>query len=254
MIDIHPEHARAIIGRIELGLVLIGDDERVTWVNEYASELVGARPESLLGQPINALPLPYRRPTDGTQVKVDDTMIGITQRYDHPAGQDAILMTLERGHALVWMLNALASGVPATLAASGLLSTTATAHKLEAEVSRSRRYANPLSCIAVSTPGADDDTIATLARALRGQLRWVDQLGQWRRDVLLVILPETGEEAARALRDKIARSIRDLAQTERLVFSVGSATWQRGEKADQLALRAAGRRRARPQGERQHQQ
>ena len=62
------------------------------------------------------------------------------------------------------------------------------------------------------------------------------------------------EEAARALRDKIARSIRDLAQTERLVFSVGSATWQRGEKADQLALRAAGRRRARPQGERQHQQ
>ena len=33
-----------------------------------------------------------------------------------------------------------------------------------------------------------------VARLLKEQLRWVDLLGQWRDDTLLVVLPETGAE------------------------------------------------------------
>jgi PleD family two-component response regulator len=147
-------------------------------------------------------------------------------------------MTLDRGHALVWLLNALSSGVPATLAASGILSRSATAQRLEAEISRSRRYSNPLSCIVVAAGGASEEMMAVLARALKGQLRWVDQLGQWRDDTLLVVLPETDQTAARGLTDKVRRSIAALPPVNELPISIGCATWRRGEGAEQLVERA----------------
>lgn len=237
MIEIHPEHARAVLSEIALGLVLIDRDERVSWVNDYAAGLLGVEPASLLGRPIGELPLPYAPPGDGTQVQVDGAMIGISQCYDHPSGRGAILMTLDRGHALVWFLNALSSGVPATVAASGLLSHAAVSHRLEAEVSRSRRYSNPLSCIGVTAMGADAAAVAAIARSLKGQLRWVDQLGQWQDDVLLAVLPETDEQAARVLLQKLGDSLARVGAAAGVRLAVGSATWRRGESAEQFVAR-----------------
>ncbi len=238
MIDIHPEHARAVLGEIALGLILIDGEERVTWINDHAAELLGAEAASLVGQPVEELHVPYAAPGDGTQVQLDGAMIGISQRYDHPAGRGAILMILERGHALVWFLNALSSGVPATVAASGLLSRSAVTHRLEAEVSRSRRYANPLSCIGVTAADSGAAAVGAVARALKGQLRWVDQLGQWTDDVLLVVLPETDEAAVAVLVDKLRDSLAEVGAAEGARLAVGCATWRRGESAEQLVARA----------------
>lgn len=109
---------------------------------------------------------------DEPQVQVDGAMIGITQRYDHAAGDGSILIILDRRHALVWFLNALTTGVSGTVTDFGVLSRGAIINRLEAEVSRSRRYANPLSCITVQLAKEAEGTLAgEIARKVKGQLR-----------------------------------------------------------------------------------
>ena len=60
----------------------------------------------------------------------------------------------------MWLLNALTTGVSATVTDSGVLSRGAIINRLEAEVSRSRRYANPLSCITVQLAKEVEGTLA----------------------------------------------------------------------------------------------
>lgn len=239
MIEIHPEHARAVLETLAIGVVLVDRNQHVTWVNDYATTLLTLPAEELLGRPITELGLPYTPPgpgTDAVEVRIDGTMLGITQRYAHPGGNGSTLLLLDRGHALVWFLSTLAGGAPAPVAASGVLARAAIQHRLDAEISRSRRYANDLSCITVSYRGAGAaETLNGVARLLKEQLRWVDLLGQWRDDTLLVVLAETGLEAAERLRDKLTVL---LATPGSETVACGVATWRRGDNAERLVARA----------------
>lgn len=147
MVDLHPEQARAVLEHLSVGVILIDRNECVSWANAYASTLLGAHDDGLLGQHVTALPLPYS-PSQATdeepQICVEGTLVGITRRYDPPSGQGSVLMLLDRGHALVWFLSALSSGVAGNVAGFGVLSRGAISNRLEAEVSRSRRYAHSL--------------------------------------------------------------------------------------------------------------
>ena len=126
-------------------------------------------------------------------------------------------------------------------AASGVLSHGAIHNRLEPEVSRSRRYANPLSCIALRFIG---DTIKhhldVVAKRLKGQLRWVDLLGEYNEDSLLIVLPETTSEAAEALRAKLEFAVLEAlaCSSASVEVCLGCSAWQRGESAQQLVQRA----------------
>jgi hypothetical protein len=240
MIGIHPEHARAVLENLALGIVLVDRHERVSWANAHAASLLGLAAERLPGLHVSELPLPYCRPgagDDPLELRTEGALIGVTQRFEHPGGPGAVVTLLERGHALVWCLSALASGVPATVAASGVLARPGLSQRLEAEISRSRRYANQLSCIGarlLSVPGVE--RMAELARELKGQLRWVDVLGQWQDDALVVLLPETDMRAARVLLEKLAQNRRTTVGIADVAF--GLSTWQRGDTAEQFVWRA----------------
>lgn len=242
MIDIHPEHARTILAQLGVGVILVDRKEQVNWVNPYAANLLGVNPETLLGRSIDELALPYceLKPGDDLKVSADGALIGITQRYQQPLAEGALLMLFDRGHSLVWFLSALSSGLPGTIAASGIFTRATTVARLEAEVSRSRRYANPLSCITVSAPGANAPTVAEIARTLKGQLRWVDLLGQWSEDTLLVVLPETDEEATTGLAGKLEFAMKHDHAKRAPGLQVGQASWRRGDSAEQLVTRALG--------------
>ena len=244
MVDLHPEQARAVLDNLPVGVVLVDRNERVSWANAYASTLLETEVDGLLGQAVTSISLPYSPPNttdDEPQICVDGTMVGITQRYDHPSGGGSVVMVLERGHALVWFLSALSSGVSGSVAGFGVLSRGVISNRLEAEVSRSRRYANPLSCITVRFGGVQDHrALGEVARRVKGQLRWADQLGQWNADTLLVILPETDEKAASALRDKLASTVRAALDSTNDAVSaeLGVGSWLRGDNAEQLVCRA----------------
>lgn len=229
-----------MLGELALGMVIIDDEQRVTWVNELAARLLNTNAQELLGQPVHDLALPYQAPgeDDRAQLQVDGALIGITQRYRHMGGQGALLILFDRSHSLVQFLSAISSGVPGTVAASGVLERGAVMYRLETEVSRSRRYANPLSVITVTVQGADDSAMTEIARRLKGQMRWVDLIGQWHDDVLIIVLPETNAEATYTLAEKLWEVISGVPAANGLLMAVGWAAWQRGESASQMVSRS----------------
>lgn len=133
-------------------------------------------------------------------------------------------------------------------ALTGLPNERATSQALNQQVSRSRRYDNPLSVLLVRlAPPArgehSDATIQSLARLLRDRLRWVDQLGRWREDAFLAVLPETGETDARALADKIHAALEEVTAggdhpLSGVALSYGLACWTKGDDARTLLRRA----------------
>ena len=239
MIEIHPEHARAVLETLAIGVVLVDRDQRVNWVNDYTATLLKRPVEALLGRSMAELKLPYGPPEAGgepVEVRIDGAMLGITQRYDHAGGNGAVLLLLDRDHALMWFLNTLAGGVPGSVATSGVLARAAIQHRLDSEISRSRRYHNELSCITVHCQAvAAPARLAGVARLLKEQLRWVDLLGQWRDDTLLVVLPETTFDAADRLRAKLAAL---LAAPAVEAIACGVATWRKGDTPERMVARA----------------
>jgi len=243
MIDLHPEHARTVLAELPVGLVVIDQRERVSWLNPHALRLLDVSLDQALGRAVDALPIPYA-PADavGTDlaVRVRGPLLGVTQRYDHTTGHGAMVMLYERSHALVGYLATLDAGI----AASGALNHAALKTRLDAEISRSRRYANPLSCItlrlgsAAQSPGPD-----LLVRILKEQLRWVDLLGHWTDELLLVVLPETAEQAAAILTGKLRAAVPAAADDDDIDdnITIGYAAWRRGDNADRMVGRALAR-------------
>ena len=241
MVEIHPELARTVLDTLTVGVILLDHNECVSWLNSYAAHSLKADPSSFLGRHISELPVPYTPLTANgplSEARIDGAQLGLTQRYNYPGGRGALLLLLDRDH-VVWSAMTGSGGVPSSNSGRGALPRAALISRLQAEVSRSRRYENPLSCITVKfAAGATTPARDEVARSLKGQLRWVDLLGWWQPEVLLVILPETAALAASGLRDKLLAVLRREPGTDH--SCCGLATWERGDHAEQLVERALG--------------
>ncbi len=116
---------------------------------------------------------------------------------------------------------------------------------LVAQVTRSRRYHNPLSLVMVRIENGDeeapipDKVILGISHFLRERLRWADVIGRYTEIQFMLILPET--EYADAA--KLAETIRDEAgdivlpppnegMHPRLV--VGVSQWHKGQDTERL--------------------
>lgn len=116
---------------------------------------------------------------------------------------------------------------------------------LEPLVSRSRRYNNPLTVvhleITASSADACDNAIVTLSHMLRDQMRWADIVGRLDADKFLLVLPETPEDAAAILVDKLTTRIGELTNSQRLNVKTyfGIASWNVGDDARLMLKRAA---------------
>ena len=115
---------------------------------------------------------------------------------------------------------------------------------LEPLVSRSRRYSNPLSLIKLHTTIMDNDTPTTeqleaswmvMAQLLKDQMRWADIIGRYDGSDFLLILPETTEEAARQLAEKLCTLINEqtLNSAEGMSYHIkpfcGITGWRKGD-------------------------
>ncbi|MGZ8215725.1 GGDEF domain-containing protein [Methylomagnum sp.] len=90
---------------------------------------------------------------------------------------------------------------------TGLLNRKAILQALELQVSRSRRYGNPLSLIRlILSPPVEPPCPGSLkefALELKAELRWADQIGRLDKSSLLLILPETPGVGAEMLATKL---------------------------------------------------
>lgn len=109
---------------------------------------------------------------------------------------------------------------------------------LEPQVSLSRRYENPLSVLALSadTEAGDGSGMLSVSRLLREQLRWADLLGRDEAGNFVVILPETGRDAALSLSEKVAERLAHQHGIGNVC--AGVTEWNRVDDAASLLSRA----------------
>ncbi len=133
---------------------------------------------------------------------------------------------------------------------TGLLNKRSLMQALEPQVSRSRRYSNPLSIIVMQidnfkahaknvTP-VTDQVLTSVSFYLRDQMRWVDLVGRTGDSEFTLILPETSEEDAKKLASKIEARLQNLSlpDSPEVMISVnakyGIAAWEKGDDTSML--------------------
>ena len=134
---------------------------------------------------------------------------------------------------------------------TGLSNPRALNNALNSQVTRSRRYNNPL-CLAVmelvdeTDPNVSlsDDAILATSRHLRDRLRWVDTIARWDHNHFVVILPETNAEHGSELIGQISVGFSDivipsLQEGQTLKLRFGLAQWMKGNDSQMLMERAA---------------
>lgn len=132
---------------------------------------------------------------------------------------------------------------------TGLANERAFHRVLSSQVTRSRRYTNPL-CLAVveieaeiEDDGLTQDVILAVSRYLRDRLRWVDLIARWSNDQFMLILPETTAEDATKLLNKTKGDFVNAALPEAIAhltirLQIGITEWQKGNDARLLMKRS----------------
>jgi len=131
---------------------------------------------------------------------------------------------------------------------TGLTNRRALTQMLDAQITRSRRYQNPLSLalteiLPQNSEAITDDLILTVSNYLRDRLRWADVLGRWDDGRFMLMLPETSEEAARTLIENISNGVTDLATTggqqpPEFQLRFGLVEWSKGLDTKHLTQQA----------------
>lgn len=128
---------------------------------------------------------------------------------------------------------------------TGLLSNHAILQALDAQITRSRRYGNPLSAIRLNlTPpplqGEHHITLRTISQEFKVQLRWADLIGRLDASNFLLLLPETQQKDAESLAQKLAHdriALASRAEGWAITFTV--AEWRKGDDTRKLLKRLA---------------
>lgn len=240
------------------------DSGRVRWANRALEGCVGLPASQLLGHTRESLPAPAHKVLFGNDELIHLQGPGAPDRWLKQTvcpSRDAQGNTLQlhcyqdvtEQRRLTQdnrQLREALEELQLTDELTGLPNERALSQAVNQQVSRSRRYSNPLSVLLVhltpATSGEHDDaTLQALARLLRDRLRWVDQLGRWREDTFLAVLPETGDDELNALKQKIQDSLTETTEADgqhplagvQLVY--GPAVWQKGDDARTLLRRAS---------------
>lgn len=136
---------------------------------------------------------------------------------------------------------------------TGLANERAMSQQLSIQVSRSRRYGNPLTLVLLnmelSGPDmsfiADDafnQAIISTSQFLRERLRWADFIARCNAGRFVILLPETTAEEADSLFSKIVADMRfidlDEASKKLLTLHYGLAQWQSGNDPKMLVANA----------------
>ncbi|WMS86138.1 GGDEF domain-containing protein [Pleionea litopenaei] len=121
---------------------------------------------------------------------------------------------------------------------------------LDYEVSRSRRYDNPLTLFkiklvcfqAVNDPQLEQSVNNLVESVLKDELRWADMIGHSESGETLLVLPETSQQASEALKAKLEQVISERMRQEfkncDFELVIGAAFWQKGDSAGILLDRA----------------
>jgi diguanylate cyclase (GGDEF)-like protein len=244
------------------GILAIDDQVCIRWVNPALESMLSLDSEALVGKEKGELP-------EGLHALFDETdmlhlsLNGEGERWlqrevkEVPDGTDTTLrihfyqdispqvMAQQENDQLRRQVEDLTITDPLT----GMANRKATLQALEAQVTRTRRYGNPLSLgtLRLSHPdmpetALPDASILALAHYLRERLRWADIIGRYEDQLFLVLMPETLQEDAIRILEQIVQECQNGAMSELgdnplPQLAIGVATWEKGDDPQRLIQR-----------------
>jgi diguanylate cyclase (GGDEF)-like protein len=242
-----------------LPVLAIDGAGRVVGASLALERTTGVRREDLVGQQVGEIRSPLAR-----SLCSDEPLIGLTR----PGGVDVWLhrrlQPLEpTAHTLHWLedvseaarlrrdneeLRARVRQLDLSDSLTGLPNRRAFDQALIQQVTRSRRYGNPLSLIGVDVvpaqPGVPtpDAVVLAVSRYLRDRLRWVDTVGRVDRTRFLVLLPETPERETLRLADALVAGAAAIVLPEpdadrKPALRAAATAWHKGDDPAHLLHR-----------------
>jgi diguanylate cyclase (GGDEF)-like protein len=248
----------ALLQELACGMALLAPDGRITWVNDALCRMLDCPAETLVDKVVDELPTGMRHLLRAEpRIYAVDKGQHWVRREVHAGDQGQQLLVLTDVSAQEELaeenarLRQQVEDLKLTDDLTGLPNKRAISQSLDLHISRSRRYQNPLSVVLVSASlhDTDDSTarspeaqLLAVSRFLRDRLRWVDQIARWDDRIFLIVLPETNEDDARGLLDKISSEQHTLLMPDapewRPALSFGLACWRKGDDMRTL-LRSA---------------
>ena len=257
-----------LLENVPIGIAVSGSDGNIVWCNETLAKFIGDTIDNIAGQPLENLTQSKLRPiseaADTVLVPGDETnpdrwlkhnTIALSsegENYTASVYSDIseISTLLAEQEKLLEQLNQLST----VDRESGLLNHRAMLQHLEPLISRSRRYNNDLSLISMELtsldtivdemgPDAGSQSILEVSRLLKDQLRWADVISRVEYNRFVIILPETGRDAALHLANKISSQVSELevnfeGSSFKLEAGFGVTAWEKGNDSV-LMLRKA---------------
>lgn len=244
------------------GIALLDSENRIEWVNDQFARLLGSSPDLLTGLAAEELPgngaTLLRNDQERLQWPVPEGTPLWLRVERHPAGDKSLVLACdvtaeENLRSENRQLRQQIQDLKLTDDLTGLPNRRAISQALDLQISRSRRYRNPLSIVLVHIGVADeqleliqgsaDSLVLTVSRFLRDRLRWVDQIGRWDENIFLLVLPETEKEDAEGLVNKISTEAAGLQlppplEEVRPLLGFGIGVWRKGDDLRTL-LRSA---------------
>lgn len=243
------------------GLLILDPDGRIQAINLTLCNMLERKPEELVGHTREDMPSPelqglfyldgrlqlYFQGIPSCQLKIQSREIPDTGGMTMSCFTDISEYELLREENA--RLRQLVEELTLTDELTGLGNERAFHRVLSHQVTRSRRYTNPL-CLAVVEIEAESgdtalsqDIILAVSRYLRDRLRWVDLIARWSNDQFMLILPETNVQDGNKLLNKIKEDFIDIRLPEEIAhleirLQIGLAEWQKGNDARMLMKRS----------------
>ncbi len=244
-----------------IGLLILDQSGSVQSINPALCDMLRQPPDEIIGHNQGQMPFPelnclfhpdgllqlFPNGAPAKQLKIESRIIpesqGMTLRCFTDISEYEILR--EENARLRQQVEELTL----TDELTGLANERAFHRVLSAQVTRSRRYTNPL-CLAVVEIEAEagdeeltQEITLAVSRYLRDRLRWVDLIARWSSDQFMLILPETTAEDANKLLNKVKADFVDIGLPEAIAhltvrLQIGITEWQKGNDARLLIKRS----------------
>jgi diguanylate cyclase (GGDEF)-like protein len=247
------------------GVLVLNREGRVKWLNATLEQFLGAPAADLLEQTRDSLPR-LRALFDGDEILqvhgTEDDERWLKCAIRNATGPDGAPVRLHfyqdvstelRLRNEQQRLLQQVEQLTLTDELTGLANRRSLVQTLQAQVTRSRRYHNPLSlgllCVELRDPRSGlsqpvpDQLLRDISECLRERLRWADVIGRYTPDCFLMLLPETDRQAAEGLIAKVVHDtaripIPEAAAGSKLLLRHGLAQWQKGYDPNLLLERA----------------
>lgn len=249
-----PTTALHTLEHLPVGVILVTDG-RISWLNQKFQQTVGTHSKQLIG-----LQQDQVHKTDLAALFDETDRLQIKDEQGNPHWFSRSSHQLEEASSTAFYFTEITSTVNQekqceTLKAqirelethdssTGLLKEKGILHQLETQVSLSRRYSHPLSILRLTLYASEqfeglqvDELMKKLGLAIKGQMRWTDQIGFLNDNSFLIILPETRLTDAAQLIDKLLYDRASLSTSPDWSIRFDVASWRKGDDTQKLLER-----------------